>query len=359
MTTRRDFMTSAAAFAALTGCRGPQAVGANPKADFPWAFLLHFGCNISGDISVPPKRGSRMSSLLTDAEFAALSDEDCWMKDRLRFNYGMWRELSAKLRADGCNMIVVDVLEGVVYPSHPELAVRGSWAPEKLADEVARLRGLGFEVVPKLNFSTCHHAWMGPYRRMVSTTKYYEVCKDLIGDVFDIFGDVRLFHLGMDEEDLAPCHHNTSMIIMRQGDLWAHDLRFLVNEVERRGTRAWVWNDLARRLPMEKHLALMPKSVLQSPWEYSTNKAGVDNACIRAFKTLADAGYDTVPCGSNCYGFCENFQSIAEFGKREMDPAHLKGFLMAPWLRILEPYRRLLWQSSDFVADARRRFANA
>ena len=357
MTTRRDFMASAAAFAALTGCTGPQAAGPNPKADFLWAFLLHFGGNIAGDISVPPKRGNRMSDLLTDGEFAAASKEEFWKKDHLRFDHGLWKSLSAKLRADGCNMIVMDVLEGVVYPSHPELAVRGSWSPEKLADEIARLRGMGFEVVPKHNFSTCHHAWMGPYRRMVSTPKYYEVCKDLIADVFDIFGDIRFFHLGMDEEDIPACHHNTSMVVMRQGDLWWHDLKFLINEVERRGTRAWVWNDYVRRFPIEDFIKRMPKSVVQSPWEYSTNAASEDDKCIRAFKTMCDAGYDTVPCGSNCYGYLNNFRSIAEFGKARMDPRHLKGFLMAPWLRILEPYRRLLWQSSDHLADARRVFA--
>ena len=36
-------------------------------------------------------------------------------------------------------MIVVDLGEGLVYPSHPELSIKGSWTPEKLRTELDRL----------------------------------------------------------------------------------------------------------------------------------------------------------------------------------------------------------------------------
>ena len=62
------------------------------------------------------------------------------------------------------------------------------------------LRALGIEPLPKLNFSTCHDAWLGPYSRMVSTPAYYDVCRDLIDEVAELFGGPRFFHLGMDEE---------------------------------------------------------------------------------------------------------------------------------------------------------------
>ena len=63
----------------------------------------------------------------------------------------------------------VDVGEGLVYPSHPELVIEGSWSPDKLRAEVRRLRAMGVEAVPKLNFSTSHNGWLKQYRRMVST----------------------------------------------------------------------------------------------------------------------------------------------------------------------------------------------
>jgi hypothetical protein len=46
----------------------------------------------------------------------------------------------------------------MVYPSHPELAVKGSWSPEKMKSELARLRALGLEPIPKRNFSASHDA---------------------------------------------------------------------------------------------------------------------------------------------------------------------------------------------------------
>ena len=82
------------------------------------------------------------------------------------------------LRMMECVETVAESGEGIVLPSHPELAVKGSWSPDKMRDEIKRLNGLGLEVVPKLNFSATHDAWLKDYARMVSTQKYYEVVKD-------------------------------------------------------------------------------------------------------------------------------------------------------------------------------------
>ena len=96
-------------------------------------------------------------------------------------------------------MVLIDLAEGLVYPSHPELAVKGSWSVERMRKELDRLRGMGLEPIPKLNFSTTHDLWLGEYHRMVSTKKYYEVCADLIRDVGEIFGTPRMIHIGFDE----------------------------------------------------------------------------------------------------------------------------------------------------------------
>ncbi|MBQ1229154.1 MAG: uracil permease, partial [Firmicutes bacterium] len=41
---------------------------------------------------------------------------------------------------------------------------------------------MGITIIPKLNFSTNHDVWLGEYSRMVSTSIYYGVCRDLIND---------------------------------------------------------------------------------------------------------------------------------------------------------------------------------
>ena len=100
--------------------------------------------------------------------------------DSLAFDFSLWKEMTEKMAAGRLNVLVIDLGEALVYPSHPELRVKGSWEPERMREEIARLKRLGIMAVPKLNFSTCHDAWLGEYGRMVSTPEYYGVCADLI-----------------------------------------------------------------------------------------------------------------------------------------------------------------------------------
>ena len=201
------------------------------KDNFKWTFLVHLGMRMWGDLPMkePPKRDGIMTKNLTDEEFDAVwRNPEILAKNSVRFDEPFWHELSVRLRASGCNCIMIDVGEALVYPCHPELALKGAWSPEKLKAEVARLRGMGFEVFPKLNFSTAHDAWLGPYERMVATPEYYKVCADVIRDTVEVFAPVENFHIGFDEEDLPQFHANSSILVMRQGELWWHDLNWLV-----------------------------------------------------------------------------------------------------------------------------------
>ena len=40
-------------------------------------------------------------------------------------------------------MVVMDLGEFLEYPSHPELAVKGSWSADRMRAEVKRLRAMG------------------------------------------------------------------------------------------------------------------------------------------------------------------------------------------------------------------------
>ena len=160
-------------------------VGAG-RRDFVWSYLAHFGVNSWKDVPLSP---SLPAKWLTS----------CYA-DHVRFSEASWRRLSAALAKAGCNQIVIDLAEIVRYPSHPELAVKGSWSVEKLRAELDRLRGMGFEVIPKMNFSATHDTWLKDYHRMLSTPEYYKVCEDLIRDAVEMFDHPRFFHLGYDEE---------------------------------------------------------------------------------------------------------------------------------------------------------------
>ena len=353
---RRDFIAGAGAFS-LAGCMTSREAAPTPKCGFIWANLVHFGRNMWGDVvsNKPRDRKGMTVAHLTDREFEEMGAEKYRRLDHIRFEEPFWRELSLKLKEDGCNMIVIDVGEFLRYPSHPELAVEGSWRPERLKAEVDRLHALGFEVVPKLNFSTCHHAWLKIYARMVSTPKYYEVCSELIRDTMDVFGNPRFFHLGFDEEHIPEYQPNSSLLVIRQGDLWWHDLYWFADEVQKYGSRPWIWSDFLRKNELPEFVKRMPRTIVQSPWAYAVKEPSLSQRRIRIFKQLTDSGYDTIPCGSNCCGVRENFPAMAEWCAKNLDPRYFRGMLMAPWYMTVSPLRRMHWEASDLIAEARRR----
>lgn len=342
---RRTFLAQTAAAAVALNAK------AAAKDGMMWTYMPQFGMNMWGDLDIPPKRNDNMNRHLTDEEFAALCRPEHQTHDAVRFDEALWGELSNRLQKSGANVMLIDLGEFIVYPSHPELAVKGSWSVEKMRAEIARLRSMGFEVIPKMNFSCCHDAWLKEYARMISTRKYYEVVSDLIRDVAEIFDNPRFIHLGMDEEDIVEYQtRNTSIVRMRQGDLWWHDLLFMVKEVEKRGARAWIWSDYLRRHTLEEFLRKMPKTVVQSPWTYLTVKPTLDLPKIKIFHTLAVNGYDVIPCGSNCYGKKENFPALAEFCRKNLPPEHYKGMLFATWMATVPPWKRLLLEGADIIA---------
>ena len=108
-------------------------------------------------------------------EPATEEEKDKYARDFNRTDEKLWYEVTEYAAKKGVNMLLIDLGEGMVYPSHPELAVKGSWSPEKMKAELARLRKLGIEPIPKLNFSASHDAWLKQYSRMLSTPEYYKV----------------------------------------------------------------------------------------------------------------------------------------------------------------------------------------
>jgi hypothetical protein len=253
----------------------------------------------------------------------------------------------------GCNQIVIDLAEILKYPSHPELTVKGSWSPEELRKELDRLRGMGFEVVPKLNFSTCHDTWLKDYHRMVSTSKYYQVCEDLIKDVVEIFDGPRLFHLGYDEETASHQRHHL-YAVCRQGDLWWHDFLWFVKVTEKAGSRAWIWSDYIWK-HKDEFLKRMPRTVLQSNWYYG---AKFDNFAegsfarnyVEAYEWLDKAGFEQVPTGSN-FSNDVNFARTVDFCDRKCDRSLIKGYMMAPWTRTFAIHEKKSMEAVDQMAS--------
>ena len=267
----------------------------------------------------------------------------------------VWRRVVDALPEHGINALVIDIGEGVRYESHPELAVEGSWSVEELRSELARIRALGIEPIPKLNFSACHDAWLGEYAYMLSTRKYYEVVTDLIREVSDIFGHPRYFHLGMDEEDY-PDHH-TGMTSIRSNDLWWHDIAFLFDAVEREGARPWIWSDYYWG-HQEEFAKRMSHDCVQSNWRYEKIQPKRDGRYPQiGYQTYLDfsrLGFDQIPTATD-WCFRQNMaETVWLFLTEEICDEHLLGFLSVPWLLTTDVNYYSLMNNAHRLGHARK-----
>jgi hypothetical protein len=294
-----------------------------------WGYLLHLSYNMWVDHNQANPR----------SPYVVATPE-------LRCDETLWNDLLEQMARAGINLVLIDLGDGIRFDSHPEIAVNGAWTPERLRDELAKMRAMGLEPIPKLNFSTAHDTWLGEYSRMISTPRYYEVCRDLIREVCAHFDTPRLFHLGMDEE---ACSHQADFeyVVVRQHDLWWRDLAFLVEQVEAGGSRAWIWSDYAWVHP-EPFYRKMPASIVQSNWYYKSHfandrEAGCPQAyaydqAYRTYLDLEDRGYDQIPTFSN-WTTPDNVEATVRFCRKHVAPQRLLGFLQTPWRPTLEACR--------------------
>jgi len=290
-----------------------------------WANLLHLSYNMWWDHGTDP-HPDRSLHLVA--------------QPYLRFDDKLWDDLLQRMTHSGLNMVVIDVGDGIEYSSHPEISVQGAWSARHLRHQLDKMRAMGLEPIPKLNFSTAHDVWLAEYSRQVSTPKYYEVCRNLIAEVIELFDTPRFFHIGMDEEDADHQRYNTYCVV-RQFDLWWHDLYFLIEQVERANVRAWVWSDYVWNHP-EAFFAKMPKSVLQSNWYYGDIFEGIEDQnqqrYVEAYLELEAHGYDQIPTGSN-WSTPLNMERTVEYLRDKIAAERLLGFMTAPWHPTLETYR--------------------
>jgi hypothetical protein len=326
---RRTAMKLAAGAALATVFPGRLAAAAKPDK-LIWANLLHVGMNMWTDREDDP------GMLKWHKNYSPV----------LRFDDRLWEELLPAMVAAGMNMLVIDLADGIQYKSHPDVAVKNAWSRERLGTELARLRKLGLEPIPKMNFSKFHNCWLRGYRKAPFTPKYDAVCRDLIAEACTLFGKPRFFHLGMDEEDVSG---------QRQQDLWWRGFLMMADVLQQHGVRPWIWSDYLWAYPQD-FLKRMPKTVVQSNWYYGTDFK--DKKRVPAFKILADNGYDQIPTGSNWEGN-GNFPRLVEYCIKLIPTEHLLGFLQTSWQPTIPFYRVQHLAAIAEAKAAREKLANS
>ena len=320
---------------------GPQTAIA-PMGDIR-SLLLHLGRNMWCDYPsvLMGENYIEGSKTLVRKPFTNM----VWTDDRWRYTV----DYAAKA---GINMIVIDLGEGLFYPSHPEFAIEGTWSVEKMREEIAYMNSLGIEAIPKLNFSTTHNGWMCDYTHMVSSQPYYRMCEEVISDVMEIFGHPRFFHIGMDEERANFLEGEQShYICVRKGDVWWEDFLHIVRTVESHGARVWMWSDYCWW--NEDFYERCPKSVIQQNWFYDEKYGGFDIETnttsnvriLKAYVKLDEAGFDQVPCGTNWVGETRRqlgvgaddvIGKLVQMCRKTVSKERLKGFMMAPWMLAMD-----------------------
>ena len=325
---RRDFICAAAA-TALVGCAGRRAVPKRPaKGQKLCCLYMQLGQHMwrgPMDTWDGQVRGDANAPLDEEAKWVT----DHW--DRLCFDEGSWRRITDYAAKKGVNSIMLDLAEGVVYPSHPELAVKGAWSADRLRDEANRLAGMGIELIPSLNFSACHDIWLGEYSRMVSTRKYYEVCAEIIADVAEILETPRFMSIGYDEEN-PRIQRNQNYCVCRQGDLWWHDLYWFVNEVEKRGIRAQMAADAAWN-KKDEYFRKAPRSVVQTNWYYGAEfdpKKMTHPEYILTYDELEKHGFDQMPGGGN-HANATNMGDTVKYCQARIAAERLVGYQASVW----------------------------
>ena len=276
--------------------------------------------------------------------------------NEIRVTPERFREMADLLPSFGINSVLIDIGEGLRYESHPELAIEGSWSHDTLKRELRHLRKIGVEPFPKLNFSACHDTWLGEGAYSLSTPRYYALVKDLIEEVADVFDRPRLFHIGMDEEDLDT--HGTGMTSYRSEDLWWQDLYYYFDVVEKAGSRPWMWSDYYWNHPQDWEKR-MPKDCVQSNWFYDPlepkDKDGrYPQVYYRTYLDLARMGYDQIPTASDWRCRQNMAQTVWLFLEEGLVNEHLLGFMIAPWYPDMELYRYSIlncWQRMRYAKD--------
>ncbi len=354
MINRRKFIQQVAAAGIASSMPSVLFSQQKPTPDMIWANLLHLSYNMWED-TAPLKYRDENYQCTTCQEAREWAHG---FRPGLTFDEPTWNELLKEMSSVGMNMVIIDLGDAIEYESHPEIAVKNAWSPAKLKAELAKMRKLGLEPIPKLNFATTHDIWLKDYSRMVSTDIYYGVCKDLIEEVSALFDHPRFFHIGMDEE-LASYQTRQDYAVVRQNDLWWGDLYFYIGEIEKNGVRPWVWSDYAWHKP-DVFFKKMPKSVLQSNWYYGSgfdlnNLKEPTKSHLKLYNDLETYGYDQVPTGSN-HSVAENFESTVEYCKKVIDPSRLSGFMTAPWRPTLAPCLDRHKEAISQVAKAMKKF---
>ena len=287
-----------------------------------WAFLIHLGSNMWA------KKGTTWGR--------KIHPEDFGYKEEMFCDKEVWKKVVDFLPAQGINTLVIDLGEGLLLDSHPEIATKGAWTKDELRAEIKRLKEIGLTCIPKYNFSCRHNAWMGEWAYKVGQPDYYDFCRDIIEEAIDLFDKPELFHLGY-EEEIATDEHEIN--VCRSPQKKIEDAHFLYEVVKNKGVRPWVWLDIHALNSWDEFEKVTPKDIVISTWHYGVihNNGDPTNVPTEAYyiKELYDRGYEQIPTSSTWSWHC-NSKDTMNYCKMYCTNGTIIGHMTASWMLTCE-----------------------
>ncbi len=307
----------------------------------------------------------------------------------LHWDEEMWDKIIDGAVDSGINTIIIDINNAIEFASHPEIAVPDAWSKGRFKRELLRCREKGLTLIPKLNFSTAHSMWLGPYYRMTSTPTYYKVCHDLIHEAYEMFEHPDYIHIGMDEESLKFLQKR-QFVLCRQGELFWHDLRFLVDSVAETGAMPWIWSSPLFDDPEGFKAHFSPKEMLISPYHYNAirrehwtpitarpeyetyyNEGEYASMGIKFVEEdpflvhfmevaipLMKEGYLYAPSVSVFNRCPYNTHDVIEYFRDNAPDEQIYGYVTAPWFSTTIKNEQYFTESFELIKDAKEEFYN-
>lgn len=256
--------------------------------------------------------------------------EDFVYRDEMFCQKEVWTRVTNMMPKLEFNTLVIDIGEGVRLDSHPEIATKGAWTKEELREELARLRSIGLDPVPKFNFSPCHSAWMGDWAYRFGTPEFDVFCKDIIEETIELFDTPTFFHVGLEEEDAKV--QNNYIAIQRCKKKKAEDMRFLFDTIMKKGVRPAAWMDLKNFETMDGDV---PREVIFFTWNYSSQRdvetLEETSDYIKLIHKYVTLGYDVIATPST-WSFHLSSKETMKACKKHVPDEHMMGYMTASWM---------------------------
>lgn len=221
------------------------------------------------------------------AALVHLSHCNQYKNDKCTFKMDLGRQLIETAGRGRMNMLILDIKDGMVYRSHPEISLPGAISQADVAALVELARSYGMDVVPKYNLSTTHLGWILPAVKVpeeVDTEKFWKVAEDVANEIIEVVKPEHYFHAGFDEDR----GRNREKYLERL----LHMHKFLAD----RKLTTMIWADqfcytnlhTGKLEGPEKILDRVPKDVVMVDWRYQPFEA------YPSTLVLAQRGYTTL-----------------------------------------------------------------